>query len=1186
MYLKSIEVQGFKSFANKLYFAFHNGITCIVGPNGSGKSNVADAVRWVLGEQSAKQLRGSSMQDVIFSGTENRKPQSSAYVAITLDNSDHVLNIDYDEVTVARRVYRSGESEYLINGNVCRLRQVQELFYDTGIGKEGYSIIGQGQIDRILSSKPEDRRELFDEAAGIVKFKRRKLEAVKKMESEHQNLMRVSDILGELEKQVGPLEKQSESARTYLKLREELKSADISLFALDYSSARKQLADIEDRIEIVSDELEETAAEEEKLRNRYAALDEYVRELDAIIETARQQSSEAELNGRRMEGQINVLTEQIHTGEERKSHITGRVGTIEAEVASKKEELCGLEEKAKELECGLEAKKQQRDGRAAALADLDSRIQEETDAIESTKGRMMELLNERASAVAQSERYGTILEQNRQRRAEVEKELRELESMGDGAQKACEEYESAVQEIRLHITQLDETERTTAAHIRELEEQIRQTSEEAMQARRAYHASHTKAESLQNLAERYEGYGNSVRRIMERRDSQPGILGVVADLIHTEKRYETAVETALGGSIQNVVTDTEQTAKQLVSFLKKNQYGRATFLPLDGIRADRDFSPAAALKEPGVIGLAADLVQADVKYNTLVRYLLGRVVVAKNIDDALALARRYRHSLRIVTLEGELLNPGGSITGGAFKNAGNLLGRRREIEELEKAAAESMARIRSAESRVRQLSEDSDYSRGQLEQMKESRQKEEIELNTCVLQLEQAKQELKRHEDRRRDQKLELKQLTEQMEILTRRSEDAAEQIRTIEEENDSSKDTVTNRTRQMEQLREARETLANEVSGLQVEYAALAEQNAFCRQNEERIRQEIARLLEEAESLHGGVNEILEEADLRRAEIASLKTRIADGEKVMEQARTVLEEKKAERDRTAAEQKQFFERREELTVKKGNLDKELFRLENQREQKVTYMEDRSAYLWSEYELMPSEASEYGNPTGAAVSELKQYVAEHKKEIRALGPVNVNAIEEYKDVLDRYTFLKGQYEDLVESEGALQKVIEELETGMRKQFQEQFAKITVEFNRVFQELFGGGRGTLELTEEDDVIEAGIRIIAQPPGKKLQNMMQMSGGEKALTAIALLFAIQNLKPSPFCLLDEIEAALDDANVGRFADYLHKLTKHTQFILISHRRGTMAAADRLYGITMQEKGVSALVSVNMIEQELDR
>ena len=1186
MYLKSIEVQGFKSFANKLCFSFHNGVTCIVGPNGSGKSNVADAVRWVLGEQSAKQLRGSSMQDVIFSGTENRKPQSSAYVAITLDNSDHVLNIEYEEVTVARRVYRSGESEYLINGNVCRLRQVQELFYDTGIGKEGYSIIGQGQIDKILSSKPEDRRELFDEAAGIVKFKRRKMTALKKLESEHQNLTRVNDILSELEKQVGPLAKQAETARTYLNLREELKRADIDLFVMDYADARKQLAATEERIRIVTDELEETTGAAEDLRTRYSELENYFNELNTLLESARKQHSEAEVACKRMEGQINVLTEQIRAEHDREKTITGRVETIGEEIGQREDELTSLRKEQESLNAQLVKKKQEWQEASRILAQMDVKIQEASDSIDSAKGRMMELLNEKASASAQSERFETILEQNALRKQEL---LTRMEQLEQGSSQAQEQLDACIaeqKEIQERVSALDEQERGLQQHLQDCEKQFREASEQASQAQQAYHASHTRAESLQNLAERYEGYGNSVRRIMEHKQQYPGVRGVVADLIHTEKKYETAIETALGGSIQNVVTDTEQIAKALVAFLKKNQYGRATFLPLNGISGDRELSQKNVLREPGVFGVASDLVSYDPEYQKLVCQLLGRVVVADHIDHALALARKYQHSLRIVTLEGELLNPGGSITGGAFRNTSNLLGRRREIEDLEQAAQKSQKDYQAAQARMTQIRQDQEYSAGQLDGIRRTRQQEAIRYNTSSLQRKQAEEQLQQQDHTKEGCARELQQLEEQEAQLTERNRSMMDQIRTIDAENASSKDTVESGAEALVRLREEREAQAQTVQTLQVAYTGMEHQDGFQKENEARICQEIAHLQQESSELGSGVETIGTEVAKKEAEIIQLREQIRPSEEEMQQVQKTLEQTTAERDQTAAEQKQFFQRREELTEKESRLDKEKFRLESQKEQRENYIENRVNYLWNEYELMPSEVTENGNQTGMAASELKQYVTTHKNQIRALGPVNVNAMEEYKDVLERYTFLKGQHDDLVASEDALIRIVDELDVGMRKQFREQFDLIQKEFNVVFQELFGGGKGTLELTEDEDIIEAGIRIIAQPPGKKLQNMMQLSGGEKALTAISLLFAIQNLKPSPFCLLDEIEAALDDANVSRFAEYLKKLTEHTQFILISHRRGTMIAADRLYGITMQEKGVSALVSVNMIEQDLDQ
>ena len=683
MYLKSIEIQGFKSFANKLVFEFHNGITGIVGPNGSGKSNVADAVRWVLGEQRIRQLRGASMQDVIFSGTELRKPQGFAYVAITLDNSDHQLSIDYEQVTVSRRLYRSGESEYMINGSACRLKDINELFYDTGIGKEGYSIIGQGQIDKILSGKPEERRELFDEAAGIVKYKRRKAIAQKKLEDEQASLVRVSDILNELEKQVEPLERQSKAAREYLQLKEELKVCDANQFLLEAEHIQSQLNEISRKKQVLEGDLEETRKKGEDIRKEYDRLEAEIRSLEEAVLKERSRFNEASMEKNTLEGRINVLREQIHAEERNEEHIKSRKEAITEELKGKEEQLADFE--AEQNRIGEQNTEElNRLNRARQeISEKENHISHLEAVIEGANAQMLRFLNEKAELTARQQRYEAMSEQVNLRRSEVSQKLLRFKSDESLQEERIAEEKEHLAQVQAELVEKQVAAQEAEDGMEQADSEVRRLNRRLNDTQQEYHMAHTRLESLQNLAERYDGYGNSIRRVMEVRDQIHGIHGVVADLITTGKRYETAIETALGGSIQNIVTDSEITAKQLIEYLKKNKYGRATFLPLTSMGSGSAFSRPEALKEAGVIGLASELVETEECYRGLVRYLLGRVVVAVNIDAAIALAKKYRYSLRIVTLEGELLSPGGSMTGGAFKNSSNLLGRRREIEELE-----------------------------------------------------------------------------------------------------------------------------------------------------------------------------------------------------------------------------------------------------------------------------------------------------------------------------------------------------------------------------------------------------------------------------------------------------------------------------------------------------------------------
>ena len=1185
MYLKSIEVQGFKSFANKILFEFHNGITGIVGPNGSGKSNVGDAVRWVLGEQSAKSLRGASMQDVIFSGTENRKPMGFASVSITMDNSDHKLPIEFDEVTVTRRVYRSGESEYRINGSACRLKDINELFYDTGIGKEGYSIIGQGQIDKILSGKPEERRELFDEAVGIVKFKRRKAAAQKKLEDERQNLVRVNDILSELTRQLGPLEKQSETAKIYLKKRDELKVLDVNMFLLEMEESRAELAALEEKLAISERDLKENNQKYEKIRTEYDRLEEKITHLDGQIEGERAKNSENQLKRQQLAGQMDVLREQIRSVETSRKNQLERLEIIEKELEERKKELENSRQEFTDLK--EERKKAQEEEEDTSVENdaIEASISHLNREIEGDKNEIIRILNQRASTKGKIQRYDTMMEQNQIRRAEVSQKLLRLRSEENEQEDSLKELQEKYETVSDRIEELTEESRTYEDAVEKLRQELMTQNQQAEQGQTAFHREASRLESLKNITERYDGYGNSIRRCMEQKAREPGLLGVVADLIKVEKAYEVAIETALGGSIQNIVTADEETAKRMIDFLKKNKFGRATFLPLTSVGLRGGFTDNGALKEPGVIGLASTLVRADQEYEGLVRYLLGRVVVVDTIDHAVALARKYRYSLRIVTLEGELLSPGGSMTGGSFRNSSNLLGRRREIEELE----ESVKLLRKDLDALNQSIDENRSRRNALRDkiaaLAEKLQKEYLVQNT-------AKMEISQMEARRDETASGYHHLKDEaVEIETQMAEIKEEKLR-IQEELDAS----------VKQEQELNERIERNQKALEEERANLTEQKQrfenvhlrlagflqkedFLKQNTSRMEREVRSLNEEKLSVQKKLEDGETETLQKEENLKKIQESIDSGAGIQKETEEKIKALTEEKNTCMVTQKGFFSEREALTEQKSLLEKENFRLSARQEKLEETRDSRINDIWEQYELTPGSAKELKREEYPEMNQLRKAVADLKNEIRSLGSVNVNAIEEYKELFDRHGFLKEQHDDLVESEKVLLGVIDELDAGMRRQFEENFVRIQAEFDKAFRQLFGGGHGKLELVEGEDILEAGVRIIAQPPGKKLQNMILLSGGEKALTAIALLFAIQNLKPSPFCLLDEIEAALDESNVARYANYLHKLTKNTQFIIITHRRGTMAAADRLYGITMQEKGVSALVSVNLIEDDLD-
>lgn len=1122
MYLKSIEIHGFKSFANKITFQFHNGITGIVGPNGSGKSNVADAVRWVLGEQRIKQLRGASMQDVIFSGTEIRKPMGYAYVAITLDNRDHQLAIDFDEVTVARRIYRSGESEYLMNGSPVRLKDVNELFYDTGIGKEGYSIIGQGQIDKILSGKPEERRELFDEAAGIVKFKRRKSAAQKKLEDEKQNLLRVSDILSELEKQVEPLEKQSEKARIYLKKKEQLKDLDVNVFLLENARLKDQLAGVKEKYEIASGDLQETTSKYEHIKEEYEQVQAEIEQLDKQIEEERSQLTDTGMLRGKLEGEINVLKEQINSVRGNENHLLSRRENLQREIeARSRNEAAILEDKA-EVDAHLSQLEEAREEAKAELARVQAQIDELNANIENGKNSIITALNERATIKSRMGRFDTMLEQIQIRRAELNSRL--LRAKSDEAQQEdlIRKLEEEFLRINDNISEFNDRQSVLEEELNQIRDELSQKDQKLRDTQVVYHQDKSRLDALSNLTERYEGYGGSVKRVMERKSSNSGIIGVVADLIKVEKKYEVAIETALGGSIQNIVTETEETAKEMIAFLKQNKAGRATFLPLTSIRNRQEFRMKEVLIEPGVLGLADTLVNTEERYRDVAASLLGRIVVIDNVDNAVRIARKYKYSLRMVTLEGELFNPGGSISGGAYKNNSNLLGRRREMAELETKVRETLKSIDILLDDIEKTKQRRNKLRMELEQTKASLQEEFIHQNTARMNVAAAREKKEQTEQGYGDLQNEQREIASQIEEIQNGKEEIRRELEASELLEKDVDSRIHMAQKELEERKEEENLHSSRVSEWDLEVEKIRQKQGFEQTNLDRIRGDIQKFTAELKEIEEGMEAGRQEIARKEADILALQETINASYTNQNSGEEKLKADMERKEVLAGRQKNFFADRESLAERLSGLDKEVYRLSAQQEKLEESVEAQINYMWDEYEITLSDAAALKNEELQDLTAMKKEITSLKDQIRRLGDVNVNAIEDYKNLMERYTFLKNQHDDLIKAEETLKGIILELDEAMRKQFREKFAQISQEFDKVFKELFGGGKGTLELMEDEDILEAGIRIIAQPPGKKLQNMMQLSGGEKALTAISLLFAIQNLKPSPFCLLDEIEA----------------------------------------------------------------
>ncbi len=1187
MYLKKIEIQGFKSFANKTVMEFQNGITAIVGPNGSGKSNVSDAVRWVLGEMSAKQLCGGNMQDVIFAGTAMRKQQGFAYVALTLDNGDHSLAVDFDEVKVSRRLYRSGESEYMINDSICRLKDIAELFYDTGIGKEGYSIIGQGQIDQILSSKPEDRRELFDEAAGITKFKRSKLQTQKKLDAEHADLIRITDILSELEKQIGPLEKQSESAREYFRLRELQRRYELNYFLLQSDELTQQLSELDGNMSVTQSDLSDVNAEAAELKGKYESVEAEAAALDARIAGCRETIAASDLETGDLKGRINVLNEQINTEHVNTEHITRRLETIGEESADAARSLDDYRAQLERLtahEQDKESGSQEYETRLEQTEQLIAQLEKKQS---ETNARWLAAVNDRGEEVANGRKLDALLEQLQIRSSEIAGRILKSETDAGSLHTQYEEETAHAESLKSQLQELEDKSRAAQSDCESADQRVKTASEALDEARSGYQSVKSRLDALKNIAERYEGYGSATRRVMELR--RRGVHGALADLISTDKKYETAIETALGGRIQNVVTDTQETARDIIEYLKDNKLGRVTFLPLSAVRSKKKTDFAGADAEPGVIGTAASLVRCDKKYTELAESLLGYILVADDADHAIALSKKYHHSHHIVTLDGEYLAPGGAISGGAFKNASNLLGRRREIEELEKDAGARLSDMEEAAHRLEEARGELSGCAQILESCKKREQEIYLESGTCRVTIQTLQARIDEYSGSAETMNVEMQTVSGQIEQTRGQKKASDEKIAGIDSEKDRLDDELIELDAKLEEARGQRQEISDTIAQLREGMAENAQKLVAVRDNISRLETELSELTREKAALTADEAEAEQHIERIRSEIGQIQEQIAANESRAGELQAELQEATDSHSAAVTRQKQYFEQRDALSERIAALDKDLFRMQSRREKLEEQLDSQVSYIWNEYELTAQTAQEYRDEQLQDATKVKKQAEAVRSEIRKLGDINPQAIEQYREVSERYELMKTQHSDITKAEAQLRDIIKDLEDGMRRQFAAQFELIQKEFDRVFKDLFEGGETSLVLEEPEegeDILDAGIIINAQPPGKKLQNMLQLSGGEKALTAIALIFAIQSLHPSPFALLDEIEAALDESNVNRFAHYLHRLSGTTQFIVITHRRGTMVAADRLYGITMQEKGVSTLVSVNLIEDELEK
>lgn len=1182
MYLKSVDLYGFKSFANKMVFKFEKGITGIVGPNGSGKSNVADAVRWVLGEQSAKQLRGAKMEDVIFAGTETRRPLGYCQVDLTIDNQDKMMPIDYSEVTVSRRVYRSGESEYYINGTTCRLKDVQELFMDTGVGREGYSIIGQGQVDKILSSKPDDRRALFDEAAGIVKYKSRKNAAEKKLLESEMDLERIDDIIGELETRKNSLEEQSEVARVYLDKREELKKLEVTSFIRLIDEFDEKLQVHKNNEITAKSELDEKALFYQELAQKHHEFEVQFEAIEVELESNRELITQTSLNSEKLQSAITLSEEKTKNHLFQINNLKQDMERAQNSEIERGQQLNNLKSDQQKLVKRIAEKEVELEKRQQDSDMLQQEIDVQEGSIDEIQTAMIERLNLVSNIKNQIHRNELMIENNALKIEHLDSKNRILtettRTLTDEIEVNKESVATIEQDQKNYLDQKLKVRKV----IQEDESVLAQEKTKLTTLRHELNKINSRHDALKEMEDQYEGYFLSVKKVMELKDE--GTMGVIAELIHVDKKYEKAIEIALGGNLQNIVTTNEDKAKEYIDFLKKNKYGRGTFLPMTTVKGQT----AKDVKEvKGYLGIASELISCDELYRPIIRQLLGKILFVNNLDDGILLSKANHQNYRIITLDGDVISPGGAMSGGAFqKEKGQLLSRKNELEELTQSSEKLTLEVDQLDAHIQKLEDAVVALKEEIDVIRVKEQELNLELHTVSTLLSSNTAELQKISQEIMNNKRELTELTSQNEILIAEKQTYEQELENTETNHTDAEQKVEAIGEMIQVLKADKEILQDEITSNKVELSSM--------------RQQLEHVIENIDKLQESLQFKTETISLIRKEISQIELKNLKESMEMKQFQ---EEQLVEKTKLADLNNQLAElrlQRQDIQISKGqldskkemamevanNLEKELIRLQNTIEKLELQRETQISYMWDEYELTYTSALTFKDDSEMSETVLKQKINRLKAEMKELGDVNVRAIEEYREVKERFTFLSEQKQDLSAAKEKLLVIISELDEQMEVQFREKFNHINEKFNSVFVELFGGGKGFLELTDDENILESGITIIAQPPGKKLQNMMLLSGGERAFTAIALLFAIQSLRPSPFCVLDEIEAALDDANVDRFANYLKRLTHQTQFIVITHRKGTMEAADALYGITMQEKGISTQVSVKLIRDQLEQ
>lgn len=1180
MYLKRLELQGFKSFADKTVLEFMPGITSVIGPNGSGKSNISDAIRWVLGEQSMKSLRGAKSLDIIFAGTQSRKSLGFAEAALVFDNTDGQLPIEYTEVTVSRKIYRSGETGYFINKVPCRLKDVLELFMDTGIGKDGYSIIGQGKIDEILSNKSEDRRHIFEEAAGIVKYRTRKVETEKKLEHTKLNLLRINDILSEIETNIGPLKAQSEKAKKYLGLRDELKEIEIGLFAYNIEKYKETLE------ELIKDEdiMKSTCNQEEGKLERIQALKEELKvQIDDItekIESMQNIGFESQKEIEQLNSDINVANTKIQNNIENSSRyeveiqeIEEKIKTTEKDIENKESKKENLKQNKEKFEKELNEKQEELNKLSTKLSSKEIEIEQYKKQVEENTDKKYELQSDMSTKNAN---YENLEKRKIQIKSEIDSNIFELDNTRmkkEDIAKGFYEIDSKRTKLVNDLEKISSKKDEASNKIRDYDTQINTLSSEMR-------IKESRLKFLIETEKEKEGYVKSVKALLtdceKIKELGKGMYGVLANILEVPKEYETAIEMCLGASLQNIVTDTEEDAKRLVEHLRKNNLGRASFLPITSVKGKKIDSIKG--KKDGVIGIASDLVSFEKKYEQVILNLLGRTVVVDDMQNAIKVAKENSYSFRIITLEGDVINPSGAITGGSVaKKTVNILGRSREIENLEKEISNLKVKIDKLEKEKQEYIDSAEDIIEEVTALEKELQEIDITYATEKQKVVAIDENIERIQNRLNKLREEIKHSDSQKEEIEKERIESQLKINELNEKNEELMKIVNEFADLNKDDQKFIDDLNFDITNLKISVSSFDESESSIEEISNMLKQDIKNNMQSIENKKNQISQIKNDNSELQAKIEEINLKINQIKSEVEHSSETVEKLKQER----------IEKNEKLSKKEGEITSQFNVIEDLRSQlvkievkKTRTEEDLNSVInkmWEEYELTPNSIGDYKRPENIALTQKK--VNGLRTDIKELGSVNIDSIEEYKTLKERYDFMCGQRVDLEDTMSKLRKMIQDMTNIMKEQFKKQFEIINENFGEVFKELFGGGKAEVTLADEENILECGIDINVQPPGKKLQNMTLLSGGEKAFTAIALLFAILRINPAPFCVLDEIEAALDDVNVFRFADYLKNFAKNTQFLIITHRKGTMEVADTVYGVTMEESGISKLLSMKL-------